>query len=265
MLLGEVNPILLGEVNPIDIREVVKAHLGENDEGLRRVTMALQKLRAMFDEAIEDGLLDRNPARRVKNPKPRVRHDPMEPLSIAEQAALLNAAEGQDRNFISVLLGTGVRPGEALALRRKDVDIKQRKLVISGSIGRHGEEAPTKTKGSARVIDLLEVVAPVALALRDQLAIPPGVRGLLFTNQSHALLNLTNWRDRVWSVVVTRAGIAYRSPYVCRHTYAVRMLEAGYDPVYVARQMGHTSTEMIHRHYARWAQGVKGDRAKTGL
>ena len=109
---SRLGAMLLGDVNPIDIRQVIKAHLGENDEGLRRVTMVLQKLRAMFDEAIEDGLIERNPARRVKNPKPRVRHDPMEPLSEMEQIALLNAADGQDRNFISVLLGTGVRPSE---------------------------------------------------------------------------------------------------------------------------------------------------------
>ena len=49
----------------------------------------------------------------------------------------------------------GVRPSEALALRWKDVDSKQRKLIIGGSVGRHGEQqGTTKTAGSTRMVYL---------------------------------------------------------------------------------------------------------------
>jgi len=238
----------LEDLTPAHIRDVIRAAT-ESGTRVRRATMFLQRLRSIYDSATEDGLLDKNPARRVKNPRTGKR-EPIEVLTHAEQAALLGTAEGTDRNLICLMLGTGARPGELLALRRKDVDLKRRKLTIAGSVGRFGE-GPTKTAGSARVIDLHDGVAPVLAALRSQLDIPR-LHGPLFTNSLGATLNYINWRSRNWRRLLQRAGLPYRSPYVCRHTFAVRMLEAGRDVVQVAQQMGHESTEMIHRHYARW-------------
>jgi integrase len=239
---------LIGDVTPTDIREVVRAATAE-DTRVRRVTMFLQRLRSMFNAAIEDELLERNPALRVKNPRWRTRREPIESFTPAEQVALINAATGQDRNLIVVLMGTGARPGEILALRRKDVDLQGRKLSIAGSRGRFGE-GPTKTALSTRTIDLVDTVAPVITALHDQLAAPR--LGPLFANRAGKFLNFPNWRERVWPRLLKSAGVPYRTPYAMRHTYAVRMLEAGHVPVYVAGQMGHTSPEMIYRHYARW-------------
>jgi integrase len=249
----------LDTVTAADIREAFKPVVTAGKT--RRVTMALQRLRSMYDGAIEDGLCEMNPARRVKNPKPG-RRLPKEPLSTREDAAILRAAEGQDRNMIAVLIGSGVRPGELLTVRRADVDLKNRKMVISASLGRFGE-GPTKTANSARVVNLSD--ATIA-ALRDQMK-APRLHGPLFANASGGFLNYTNWRDRNWTRLLTKASenevkkereaIAYRSPYVCRHTYAVRMLEAGHDPIMVAKQMGHTSPQMIYRHYSRWINSVQ--------
>ena len=251
--------MLLTAVTATEIREVVKTFTERNE--VRRPVMFLQRARGMFDAAIDDGLLDRNPARRIKNPRSRVRPEPIEPFDAKEQTAILTAADGQDRNLITVLLGTGIRPGEALALRARDCELKSRKLVISGSLGRFGE-GPTKTACSSRVIDLIDAVAPVIAALRDQISVPR-VHGPVFANESGGFLNYTNWRDRAWRAILEDAKVPYRSPYACRHTFAVRMLEQGYDAVTVSRAMGHTSTQMLHRHYARWMIGSKGRISKT--
>ncbi len=48
------------------------------------------------------------------------------------------------------------------------------------------------------------------------------------------------------------AGLIDRPLYNLRHTFAVFMLEAGENPGWVARQMRHTSVEMLWRRYARW-------------
>lgn len=249
----------LDTVTAADIREAFKPVVAAGKT--RRVTMVLQRLRAMYDSAIEDGICEVNPARRVKNPKPG-RREPVQPFGAAETAAILGAADGQDRNLVAVLLGAGVRPGELLTVRRTDVDLKNRKLVISASLGRFGE-GPTKTADSARVVDLND---EALAALRDQMK-TPRLHGPLFSNESGGFLNYTNWRDRNWTRILARASekevangraaIAYRSPYACRHTYAVRMLEAGHDPVMVAKQMGHTSPQMIYRHYSRWTNSVQ--------
>ena len=62
-----------------------------------------------------------------------------------------------------------------------------------------------------------------------------------------------------------RAQLMGRPLYNLRHTFAVFMLEAGENPGWVARQMRHTSAEMLWRRYARWwpqvarSDGSKGE------
>jgi integrase len=47
-------------------------------------------------------------------------------------------------------------------------------------------------------------------------------------------------------------GIPYRRPYQSRHTAATLWLASGESPEWVARQMGHTTTEMLFRVYSRY-------------
>ena len=145
------------------------------------------------------------------------------------------------------MMGTGFRLGELLAVKYENIDLKRRKATVTGSISRFGE-GPTKTPGSARVIDLIDAVAPVIESLRSQLT-PPRINGPVFANASGGFIDLTNWRDRNWRGLLAPAAVPYRGPNALRHTYAIAMIEAGYDPSYIARQMGHTSTQMIFRHY----------------
>ena len=50
------------------------------------------------------------------------------------------------------------------------------------------------------------------------------------------------------------AKVRYRNPYQTRHTYASQLLSGGENPLFVAQQMGHKTTEMIMRHYGRWVE-----------
>ena len=234
----------LHEVTAADIREIVKAATEKGRQ--RRVVMFVQRIKTIFESAIEDGVVTKNPAARIKNPKPINRPETVEPFTGPEISRLLEAAKGEDRNFIAILVGTGLRPGELLALRPKDIDLERRKITVSGSVGRFGE-GPTKTR-RVRVIDATDAVAPVIPALIQQRHYNRIPRLFRF--------DFTNWRSRNWKQIVERADVSYRSPYALRHTFAVRMLVLRFDPVYIAGQLGHTSTEMLHRHYARWAIGA---------
>ena len=59
-------------------------------------------------------------------------------------------------------------------------------------------------------------------------------------------------RKSLWTPTIRRAGVRYRNPYQTRHTYASMMLSAGEHPMWVAKQMGHTSFLMISRVYGRY-------------
>ena len=109
-----------------------------------------------------------------------------------------------------------------------------------------------KTKSSIRDVILL----PAAVnALKDQkqysfvggefIFVRPRDRGP-FVDYEHL--------ERPWKHILKRAKVRYRNPYQTRHTYASHLLSGGENPLFVAQQMGHKTTEMIMRHYGRWVE-----------
>lgn len=55
-----------------------------------------------------------------------------------------------------------------------------------------------------------------------------------------------------WKPVLKKLGIEYHIPYQCRHTFAVLSLKLGDDPEDVAKQLGHTSLQLLFTRYARF-------------
>ena len=54
----------------------------------------------------------------------------------------------------------------------------------------------------------------------------------------------------------TLLGLKKRRPYQCRHTAATLWLAAGEAPEWIARQLGHTTTEMLFRVYSRYVPNL---------
>jgi integrase len=74
----------------------------------------------------------------------------------------------------------------------------------------------------------------------------------VFANAWGGPLDLTNIRHRVWYPTLTRAGLRPRDLYQTRHTFASLMLQAGEDPSWIARMLGHTTTKMLYERYGRF-------------
>jgi integrase len=47
---------------------------------------------------------------------------------------------------------------------------------------------------------------------------------------------------------------SYRNPYQMRHTFASQLLSQGENPAYIAKLLGHKTTEMVIRNYGRWVE-----------
>lgn len=76
----------------------------------------------------------------------------------------------------------------------------------------------------------------------------------VFPSEVGGPLDLTKLRERNWRRLLRKTGLRPRTLYRCRHTYAALQLSRGENPQYVAHQTGHTTLEMIIRHYARWSR-----------
>uniref|UniRef100_UPI001832A664 tyrosine-type recombinase/integrase n=1 Tax=Methylibium sp. TaxID=2067992 RepID=UPI001832A664 len=78
----------------------------------------------------------------------------------------------------------------------------------------------------------------------------------VFCNREGKPLDNKNFTDRVWSPLLRHLGLKPRRPYQMRHTAATLWLASGEAPEWIARQLGHTSTEMLFRTYSRFVPNL---------
>jgi integrase len=78
----------------------------------------------------------------------------------------------------------------------------------------------------------------------------------VFTNTLGGPMDNKNFINRVWNPLLIQLGLARRRPYQMRHTAATLWLAAGEAPEWIARQLGHTTTEMLFRVYSRYVPNL---------
>jgi integrase len=198
----------------------------------------MRALRQTFAAAERYGLMRVNPAVAAgDNPAPKPR--PVRAYSLAELDAL-EAELGPDYGpFVPLVAATGLRPLEWAQLERRDVDRSRGVLAVRGS----------KTAGSRREVPL----TGRAFAALDRL---PARFTLLFPAPEGGVLNLDNFRRRVWTPAVESSGVAKPARiYDLRSTFASNALAAGVTVFELAKVMG-TSVAMIERHYGTLIAGA---------
>lgn len=90
---------------------------------------------------------------------------------------------------------------------------------------------------------------------RDNKTIRKHKLHFVFLNTKSGLPHVSDFvvRDRFFKAHLKAAGVRYRGPGQCRHTYASQLLTTGVASVdWIAEQMGHTSANMIRQHYGMW-------------
>jgi integrase len=91
-------------------------------------------------------------------------------------------------------------------------------------------------------------------AIRTQRAASQLRGALIFPSRTGGPLDISNLRERVWRPALRRAGLRRRTMYQTRHTFASLALQSGEQIGWVARQLGHTTDEMVIRHHTKFIQ-----------
>jgi integrase len=92
-------------------------------------------------------------------------------------------------------------------------------------------------------------------ALQEQFKLT-GKREYVFCNRAGEPIDLINFTKRVWYPLLRNLGLSARRPYQTRHTAATLWLAAGETPEWIAKQLGHASTEMLFRRYSRFVPNL---------
>lgn len=203
-------------------------------------------LAGILDDAVKAKRLPKNPARGAEN-LPRKPQRPHTYLTHTQVRQLAEAAD--DRELLVYLLAyTGLRWGEATALRAKHVDLLRRRVsVVENAV----LVKRTVVVGTPKAHEIRTVGLPRFLAdmLADHLdgldrdaLVFPGADG------AHQKLpaNGTGWLEQA----VKRAGVPRVTAHDLRHTAASLAVQAGAHVKAVQKMMGHKSGAMTLDVYA---------------
>lgn len=215
----------------------------------RRVNAVMKPLRQILNEGADRfGFLSP-----FKNIKPmKIKKTDVMPLSLDEVQKILNVCRPDFRNYFTLRFFTGLRTGEVHGLKWKYVDFDRRLIYIRESIVL-GEEDELKTGGSARDVQMSQIVHD---ALKSQREATADISEFVFCNREGKPMDNKNFINRVWAPLLRNLGLPHRKAYQMRHTAATLWLGAGEAPEWIARQLGHTSTEMLFRVYSRYVPNL---------
>ncbi len=199
----------LHEITAADVRRWFQTY-GHRTPTARAHAYAV--LSSIMGQALDDEEIVRNPCRIKKGGRADVRREP-EALTLPELLALADAMPGQHRALTLVCGLCGLRFGEAVALRRRDVDLAKGVLTVSRTAVRaNGKKVagPPKTAAGRRTVAMPTLVVD---ALRDHLARQPvtGRDALVFPGRDGDILAPSALYGRT-ARVEHRGGSTYRKP-----------------------------------------------------
>ncbi len=206
-------------------------------------------LRAGLDGAVRDQLIARNPAAAIR--RPGVARTEAVHVDAGDVTKLLAAAQGSRYHSALVLIAaTGMRRGEALALRWEHVDLEAGVLHVRGTLSRvNGRLLVTepKTARSRRTVPVSPAV--VALLRRHRTAqLQERLRagnqwtdcGHVITTEAGSAVDPRNLL-RTITLAAKAAQIEHVGVHTLRHSAAVAWLEAGVHIKAVSDLLGHSS------------------------
>ena len=214
-----------------------------------RINKLLNPLRMILNEAA-DRFNFRTPYQNIKQLK--VKKSDVQPFSLDEVQKILAVARKDFRNYFITRFFTGMRTGEIHGLKWKHVDFERRLILVRETVI-EGRTEYTKNDGSQRDIQMSQIVFD---ALKEQEKATRKLSEYVFCTRTGAALDHKNVTNRVWHPLLRHLGLAPRRPYQCRHTAATLWLASGESPQWIAAQLGHTTTEMLFRVYARYVPNL---------
>ncbi len=253
--LPEFGAVRVGAITRADLLKFrsslakVSGRNGNASLSANRINKIMDPLRRILEEAA-DRYDFTTPYVRIKPLK--VPKSDVQPFSLQEVKRIIDTVRPDFRNYYIVRFFTGMRTGEIDGLKWSYVDFERRQILIRETIV-YGEEDYTKTDSSQRDIAMSE---PVYLALQQQYKATAHLSPYVFCNLQGAPIDHNNVTKRVWYPLLARLGLARRRPYQTRHTAATLWLAAGEAPEWIARQMGHATTEMLFKVYSRYVPNL---------
>jgi len=273
---GSLADVRLDALTPSKVEAWVSQLLDQRSQATARQVHAI--LCMMLDGAVREGLVRRNVARSVSKPRVGAREASM---FTSHQVGLLLAEARGDRlsPLLSLIAYTGMRRGEALAIRWSDVDLKAGAVRVTGTLARVDGQLTRldpKTAHGRRVVPLVPEAVEALREARLQQARERLAAGPAWTDSGYAFTtevgtpvdprNALRWFYGVRDRVNAAHGLDLDgSLHTFRHAAASVLLANGVPMPVVSEVLGHSSISITVDMYGHMAPTVVAEAMSKGL
>ena len=244
----------LEDIKPTDLK-IWQSKLLETRSGTTVINIR-NILNGILKDARADQKIKENPLELVKRPKkekPKV-----QPFKMKQVEKIIDNADGWFKNYLIIAFFTGIRSGEMIALRWKDIKFKKDIIKIRKATRKNQTNAP-KTETSIREVLMLPQVKK---ALLEQYALT-GDQKTVFVNQyGNHYASTEKIVKYKWAPLLKKCKIKYRILYKTRHTFASIMIQNNEEIAWVSYMLGHANIQITLEKYARYIPSKKKKRAK---
>ena len=222
-------------------------------------------LRGALKMAGRELQLTDNPMEGIENSRHQAKAP--DPFSLEEMVDILSdMRQHHDERvwcYFAFAFAAGMRPEETIALRWSDVDWRTSTIRVERA-KTSGKVKDLKTYHS-RDVELTDLAIEALKKMKPWTYVATQAEGEIFQNpvMNRPWHDERSQRDHYWKPTLRRIGMRWRKPYNTRHTFATLSLQAGTNPTYVSRQMGHKSAQMLFNVYAKWIDGADRGRERS--
>lgn len=245
------------------VKDIKKSHIEQiradliEQEKIDKYNKALGNIRSIYEYAISANIALSNPTNGMK----RIRHESAKRALTDQERKLIEKADLNDfeRCFVNLLLYTGMRRSEALALNVSDIDFKNnciyvnKTLVLSkSSKSKEILQHNPKTSAGTRTIPMSRHLVPILKSYCN------GRIGILFLSEYGNYIGTSTFRKR-WIAFLKKLEAANGGPiaddiipHLFRHTYASDLYKSGIDIKTAQYLLGHKdikTTLDVYTHF----------------
>ncbi|MBV5341774.1 MAG: site-specific integrase [Deltaproteobacteria bacterium] len=254
MLKKHINPVFgsktVDKINRLDIKNFLRQKL-KAGLSISTVDHFRACISNVLDLALDADEIDQNPATRLGRITTRdqmAHKSDVVPIFLTRELLtklLATFLEHKPEHYpLALMLArTGMRIGEAIALKWDDIDFDKAMITVKRAKSRTIIDTPKS--GKSRNIDMsnqLSVVLKKRYSEAKSEWVFPGIKS--------ETIDATAWRRRTFDKILELAGLQKMRVHDLRHTYASLMLAQGQPLIYVQRQLGHHSIQITADIYS---------------
>lgn len=254
------------QIKPFELQTILFSIAAQNPyTGLpmakKTIRSYVQVINSIFDFAIDNRIIDFNPAAKLKIPQTS---PPSQRRALTkEERQRVMEFEHRAKPSAMLMMLSGLRRGEATALQWSDIDFVNNKISVTKSYNFKQKEFKSPKNGKTRVVSVPQILV-------DYLKTLPRESPFVLTNSKGGMMTEDSWK-RLYNTYMLDMNIHYGfndtvskhsmhkvpmvintfTPHELRHTFCTIMYEAGVDALTAKEQLGHSdikTTLSIYTH-----------------